>query len=266
MRIIILVLLCVPLLAQQPPPPTAEEQAAIIADVRQKALAYSNNLADFLCTQITRRSVASAGNATPEWKLEDTLTIRLAYVNQREQYRVIRINDKTVDKSLDKVGGHQTRGEFGSILRDISAPQSQTEFHWERWSVVEGTPAAVLSYQIRYATSPFQTTTTRGALVKLSHTYKWGAKGELEIDRETRQVLRLVVHAEDVPRECPVKEVEVAVVYGYARIGDAQFLLPLRSNSTVGSGTRLVKAETEFTNYRKFTTETGIKFEPLDAR
>jgi hypothetical protein len=262
MRTFVLALLCGPLLAQQPPP-TAEQQAAFVADFRQKALAYSNNLADFLCTQITRRSVAKAGSA-PEWKLEDTLTIRLAYVKQREQYRVIRINDKTVDKSLDKVGGHQTRGEFGSILRDIAG--SKTEYHWERWSTLNGSPTAVLSFHIAFANSPFQTTTTRGALVKLSHTYKWGAKGELEVDRETRQVLRLVVNAEDVPRECPVKEVEIAVSYGYAKIGDAQFLLPLRSNSTVTAGPRLVKAETEFTNYRKFTSETDIKFGTLDYR
>ena len=37
------------------PPPSSEEQAAILDDVRQYALGYSQNLPDFICTEVTRR-------------------------------------------------------------------------------------------------------------------------------------------------------------------------------------------------------------------
>ena len=42
----------------QEPPPSAEEQAAIIGEVRGYALAYSRQLPDFICTQVTRRFAA----------------------------------------------------------------------------------------------------------------------------------------------------------------------------------------------------------------
>src|SRR5580658_5186993 len=39
-----------------PPPPGSEEQEAILDEIRANAMSYSNNLPNFLCTQMTRRA------------------------------------------------------------------------------------------------------------------------------------------------------------------------------------------------------------------
>src|SRR5436190_14651812 len=60
-----------------------EAQTAFIEEVRLKALHYSKNLPDFLCTQIARRYSASAQTGRdPSWKLLDTLAMHLTYFGQ----------------------------------------------------------------------------------------------------------------------------------------------------------------------------------------
>lgn len=106
----------------------------MIAESRQRALAYTKSLPDFLCTEVTRRySAPSDRGLEPSWKLLDTLTVRVSYFDQKEAYRVVRINDKPADKDLAKVGGWATRGDFGSMLRGVFDPKSEARFEWERW-------------------------------------------------------------------------------------------------------------------------------------
>src|SRR5438067_1602604 len=76
------------------PPPSSEEQAAIIGEVREWALNYTKGLPNFLCTQVTRRKAAPApGNryyrpgSEPDWQMLDTLTVRLSYYEQKEDYK-----------------------------------------------------------------------------------------------------------------------------------------------------------------------------------
>jgi hypothetical protein len=89
-----------------------------------------------------------------------------------------------------------------------------------------------------------------------------GAEGEAEIDPETRQVVKLSVHSADMPAESPSRDVQIVIVYGKQKIGDAEFLLPVRSESRVTIWGQTVKAESQFKDYQKFSADTDIKFEP----
>src|SRR5215472_1331903 len=104
---LLLVLCCAALpAAQDRQPPSAEQREEMIAEVRQKALAYSESLPNFLCTQLTRRySAPATGSAEPAWTLHDSLTIRLSYFGQKEDYRVVQVNGKPTNKALGQVGG-----------------------------------------------------------------------------------------------------------------------------------------------------------------
>ncbi len=116
-----------PLKPKPIPPPTSEEQAAILDDVRQYALNYTDGLPDFICTQVTRRYAAPTPGARyggpvgddPRWQLEDTLQIRLSFFQKREQYKVVLMNNTLVSQDYDKVGGSKAFGEFGSMMREI---------------------------------------------------------------------------------------------------------------------------------------------------
>src|SRR5271157_1131553 len=98
------------------PPPSSEEQAAILDDVRQYALGYSQNLPDFICTEVTRRLAAPApgtrygGRAgdSPHWQALDTLTVRLSYFEQKEDYKLILHNSAPVtNQDVRSAGGSQ---------------------------------------------------------------------------------------------------------------------------------------------------------------
>src|ERR1035438_8408645 len=83
------------------PPPTAEEQGVILDEVREYALNYSRNLPDFICTQVVTRFAAArpgtryggAPDDSPRWQQLDKLTIRLSYFDQKEDPKLILINN-----------------------------------------------------------------------------------------------------------------------------------------------------------------------------
>jgi hypothetical protein len=67
-----------------------------------------------------------------------------------------------------------------------------------------------------------------------------------------------------MPRSFPLDTVESAVDYDYTMIGDRKFLLPSHSEALscergTGNCSRNV---IEFRNYRKFSADTSITFEP----
>jgi hypothetical protein len=245
--------------AADKPAPAAEVQASMIAAFRQRAAAYDQSLADFLCTQSTNRyTAAPVSSGEPEWKSQDTFTARITYFKRRESYRVILQNGKTVDKPIDKLGGHRTEGEFGTFLNDIVSDGNQARFTWKQWSVRDGSPLAVFSFHIDRAHSSFQTTARR--MFRTSRC-KWGAEGVLEVNPATSEVMALTLHAVDIPADCALKDLHIAIEYGYRKVGEREFLLPVASESRINIFGELVRAESKFTDYRKFSSESDIRFE-----
>ena len=246
--------------------PSAEEQAALIAETRARALAYNKKLPDFLCTQITRRSSAPVvRGADPAWKLLDTLTIRLSYFNQKEDYRVVRINDKPANRNLAGIGGWTTQGDFGSMLQSVFEEKSEAQFAWQRWYTWNGRRTAVLTWHIERPHSQF--VSNSHYLFKTSHV-NWAASGLVQVDAETRQVLHLTIDSVDMPRESPTQEVHLVLDYAFQKIGDSDYLLPAHSLTTivVKQGKMAEKSDSEFTEYRKFATDTRIQFGSDEAK
>ncbi len=251
--------------AQAPPAPSAAEQTALVADIRQNVLDYVNHLPDFICTQVTRRSNARiVRNAEPDWKPQDTLTIRLTYFGRRENYRVVSVNDQPADRRFEKMQGFKAMGDFGSMLVDIFAPRSQARFTWTRWDSAVDRRAAVLGYRIERANSSFRA--NFGRLIGSSH-YSFGAEGEVWVDAEKHQVLRVTIHSIDVPANCPAKDVGISLDYGYQKVGEREFLLPARSVSRMALSREQFQTDTTFSDYKKFSADAGITFgDPIEQK
>jgi hypothetical protein len=235
--------------------PPAEEQSAFIEQVRKQALAYDESLPNFICTQETRRT--SAGLHDEKWKELDTLTIRLSYFGRKEDYRVVQVNGKPADKAMNKVGGWKTNGDFGSMLHAVFMAKSQAKFQWERSKTWNGRPVAVLTYHIDREHSTFNSSAS-GFLH--STRVVFGVDGTIYADAETNQVLRLTVDARDLPATYPVREIHIALEYAKQKIGDSEYLLPAKSVSESVMGKDRRKSETRFIEYRKFSTDTAIKY------
>ena len=116
--------------------PSAEEQARKLEQVREAALNYSRSLPDFICTQVVKRYVDATGR--DRWTPIDTLTVKLSYFGQKEDYKLLSIDNKPTNLEYMKAGGASSKGEFGTVLYMVFSPKSATEFQWNSWTFESG--------------------------------------------------------------------------------------------------------------------------------
>lgn len=253
------------------PPPSAEEQAAVIAEIREYALRYTKSLPDFICTQVTRRYVAAApgGRYNPRgtggdssWQLQDTLTIRLSYFEQKEDYKLVLVNNTATQQDYRKMAGSVSTGEFGSMLREIFEPATEAHFDWDHWATLRSRRALTFKYDVAKARSQWLLDYQR------QQQFVPAYSGLVYVDRETHQVLRVSMVSRDVPADFPIRQAETVLDYDYQTLSDHRFLLPLKADSRIGTSDTLSRLDEEFRLYRKFSTESEIKYdtpEPLPA-
>ena len=238
------------------PPPSSEEQGRILDEVRQNALNYTRSLPDFICTQVTRRYVDPSG--LEMWQAADTLTARLSYFEQKEDYKLILINNRLTDQSYNAVGGATSTGEFGSMLREIFELRSRASFDWSRWATLRGRRVYVFAYRVPQPYSQWHISYERKMDIVA------GYHGEVFVDRETHMVMRITLEAEDIPPSFPVQQARDMLDYDFTKIGEQDFLLPLRAEVRMRSDRVLTRNDVEFRMYRKFSAEASVKFD-VDA-
>ncbi|HUI80037.1 MAG TPA: hypothetical protein VLY24_19050 [Bryobacteraceae bacterium] len=245
------------------PPPSSEEQAAIIDSVRKYALSYSQNLPDYICTQVTRRYVAPIPGGRyggkrgddPSWQLQDTLTIRLSYFEQKEDYKLILVNNTVVQQDYNKLGGSTSSGDFGTMMRQIFERGTEAHFEWDHWGKLRGRLTYVFAYRVSQARSQWHIEYDRHEdIVSAYH-------GLVYIDEENRQVLRITLEATDIPAGFPVRLAEDTLDYDYQMLGDQEFLLPLKGEVRMATSDGMSRNANEFRLYHKYSAESAIKFD-----
>ena len=246
------------------PPPSSEEQAAILDDVRDYALNYSKNLPDFICTEVTRRLGAPApgtrygGRATdsPHWQSLDTLTVRLSYFEQHEDYKLILHNSTPVTNQDERsVGGSQSFGDFGSMLRQIFEPNSEARFEWDHWGTLRGQRVLEFNYHISQSRSQYHLIVDKDRDIITAY------HGIVAVDPNTHAVLRVSVIADNIPVDFPVRSAEDILDYDYTEISGNTFLLPMKATMTANMGDYWTRNDKEFRIYRKYSADAVIKYD-----
>ena len=245
------------------PPPSAEEQAAIINEVREYALNYSKSLPDYICTQVTRQYAAPApgtryggrAGSDPSWQLMRTLTIKLSYFEQKEDYKLVLVNNTVTQQDYRRVGGTISQGDFGTLLRQVFEPGSETLFEWERWGKLRGRNTYVFAYHVSQARSQWHVTYDNEEDIITAY------RGLLYVDQETRQVLRITMEAVDMPPSFPIHYATDVLDYDYQTLGDQQFLLPLKGEVRINTSEVYTKNDNEFRLYHKYSSESAIKYD-----
>jgi len=130
------------------PPPSADELETIVSGARKRALDYSKSLPNFVCVEVTNRSVDQSGNGN--WKHRDSIAELLTYHDNLESRSTLEVNGKR--SSLTRAEMNSTWpmsiGEFGALLNLVFAPTSKTHFEWkkpERSAMVGNSAGAELS-------------------------------------------------------------------------------------------------------------------------
>ena len=249
--------------AAQPeePPKAAQVQIeaappdAILEKAREAAAAYAASLPNFFARQVTTRYQKQTGEKT--WQALDVVTADLAYEDGRESYKNIKIGSKTVNKSMEEIGGATSTGEFATLLEDVFHPATDAQFRKSGSSAIHNRTATLYHFEIPRERSHFRVSAP-------SELYYPAMKGSLWIDQETGRVLRLEVQARGLPKLFPFDAVETALDYGFVRLSDlGSYLLPTESDALMCTrGTPYCSRNNiEFRNYRKFGSQSDVRFE-----
>jgi hypothetical protein len=250
--------------ATPPPAPAApdlSEQGKIIETARDYAVNYTKQLPNYICLQVTRRYADNSVKNAPGdefWRLVDTFATRLSYNEQKEDYKVVMVNNRPVENvSMEKLGGAVSAGEFGSMMRAIFVPESEARFDWDHWGTLRSRPVYVFSYDIDQPHSQYH--------IKWEDTLDitTAYRGLVYIDRDSNMIVRITQEAYNIPASFPVQGVKEVLDYDLQKIGDSDYLVPLKVVVTSRTTKYLSKNEVEFRLYKKFGADATIKFEDV---
>jgi hypothetical protein len=192
----------------------------------------------------------------------DTISTKLSYNQGHEDYQIVLVNNVPPDPgtTMEKLGGTTSAGEFGSMMSEIFSPESFARFEWDHWGTLRGRPTYVFSYDIEQRYSQFHVTADKTLDIVPAY------RGLVYIDKDTDigMVTKLTQIPYDMPETFPIHDVALSLDYDFVKIGDAEFLLPLKSVNSSSRSRYKTRNEIEFRLYRKFGTESTIKFETPD--
>jgi VWFA-related protein len=237
------------------PPPSADELETIVAGARKRALDYSKSLPNFICVEVTNRSVDQSGNGN--WKHRDSLAELLTYHDNQESRTTLEVNGKRSSLKRAEMNSSwpTSVGEFGALLNLVFAPSSKTQFEWkEAGTIGDGSGALqVLSYRV----APENATLD---LSESNNTIGVGFHGLVYIDATTSGVRRITVEADNLPRGFSMHAAAMTVDYEYVAISGRDYLLPVRSTVSLQRHHKQIELnEIAFRNYRRFASRAKIK-------
>lgn len=250
------------------------EQAKVLEAVRASALQYTQNLPNFICTQVTHRTATSdtnfgtsfggasssrsgqdgTGSLSGSGSVNDVIEERLTFFNQFEHYDVVAVNDrKTTGMDHMRFAGAISAGEFGSALHNLFDPWSHATFSWDKMASANG--RNVYAFKFRVPSQNGTIVIHRGTDQKILVAYT----GRLFIDSETLQVVRITSELE-LPIDFPIKMATIAIDYKPMQIAGTTYSLPSRSEVRMKDSSHLYVNQIEFRNYHKFAVESTIHY------
>ena len=237
------------------PPPDQIEQHQVLADSANYALRQEQQLPDFICVQTTRRfeDVDNGG-----WRPMYSVVEQLTYFEHRENYKVLELNGQPASTAHELLQDAPSLREFGSVMKTIFLPGTQTEFVWQSWSKLRGGKMNVYAYRVRPFRSSFHIEAPEQSLDLVAAYH-----GLISIDRGKHFVHQVTLQFDDIPPSLPIQDVSLMLDYDYARIGGTVHLLPLKFELRYRKGSQVFKNEVDYDNYRRFnapSTPVGAGF------
>ena len=227
------------------PPPDLSEQHKVLADATQFAINHEANLPNFVCTQTTRsfEDVDHTG-----WRPTNLIVERLTHFEDREVYRVMMLNEQSATISNNQLRPASSSGEFGSVMRAIFLPQTEAEFRWLNWVNLRGKRMSVYTYRIPAFKSSYHIEVAEQSVDLVA-----GYRGLIFIENEKHVVHRITLYADEIPPSFPIQDISLSIDYDYARIGEADYLMPLHFELRSRHGVELIRSDVDYSDYRKFS-------------
>jgi hypothetical protein len=236
------------------PPPSAEEQEEILGALKEYAHNYTNSLPNYMCMQTTRRKIHAmlAGYVG----YGDVIREELAFVDHKENYKVVMINDRAVSNiEHNQLGGAISNGEFGTMLAHIFDPDTGADFHWDHWGTLRGKSMYVFAFHVPKSAGY----SMYHGESKRSYTSEY--QGLVYADHDSKAVMRIKLECINIPKDYPIKSVAITLDYEPTKIGDETYVLPFHFELDSGDDKATIQNEADYKLYRKFGAEATITFD-----
>jgi hypothetical protein len=218
----------------------------------KNAMGYLDQLPNFRCVQETHRFTAPA-KSPDQLKEADSYQDELIFEDGKERYQRLVTNGDKADLAPGEDKGVSSRNEFGSLLRGLFDPDVAASYRWAGRSMTLGVLCQVFEFDVSRAKSNF---VLHSGISVASVAYN----GRVFIDEETGMVRRLTIQGTDLAKDFAMQSPSISLDYGMVKIGEKDYLLPLRSTLQLRQGKVFVRNERAFRAYRKFQADSQIKF------
>jgi VWFA-related protein len=225
-----------------------DEAHLLIESARQRALDYIELLPNFMCTEVTSRSVDVNGDG--KWRLRDTFVESLRYREKTETRTMLEVNGKASSAAREAMKGALSAGEFGGVLQAVFRDASKADFQWKETEALKDGTVQVYDYRVNRSNSVFSVTASNGKRLIV------GFHGQVFIDSAVRRARRITLIADDLPPDFPTHATSIGVDYDYVPINGLKYLLPVSAELQLKQGQRQTVMNTmEFKDYERLSSK-----------
>lgn len=226
--------------------------AKVLLDAaRKSALGYSDSLPNFLCLQVTNRSYDTSGYG--RWKLRDSLVEVLRYRDKQESRTTLEVNGQSSTVSRAGLKGSISTGEFGGVLRAVFSDSAKAQFTWKETDALNTGTVQVFDYSVDQKNSMFSVFGSNSRQILAAF------HGQVFIDSTTREVRRVTLIADNLPKDFPTHATRIDVDYDYVAINDHDYLVPVSAEMRLTQGKHEAVLNTmEFRGYRRYGSNMKI--------
>jgi hypothetical protein len=228
-----------------------------LSRIKRQAKAELVRLPNFACVQTINRFQRAPRSAV--FKPIDTIKLEVAFVDGKELVAPAggAVGFQEMDMRNLARGGVIGTGAFAGVARNLFVNDNSRTTGWVEERILER-PA--LRYD--FVVSEMQAGYTIGSD---SATASVGLEGAFWADAETLELLRIEVHAVDIPFSLGIRDASTIVTYARTRIGASDVLLPRWAETVITNddGWRGRNA-IEFTGCREYMADSVIRFESAD--
>ena len=212
---------------------------------------------NFTCVETLERYHKASGPASIMKPL-DTLQLEVAHIAGRELFSWLGDRNFKEDNPAMFIGGGMIgSGAFASHLRSLFLGDALFQYRGE--VDLGGRPAACYSFQISARASGYQILVAGGAGTV-------GVKGLFWADPQSLDLIRMQLHADEIPPTLPLVDAITTIDYARMRIGAADVLMPQTGEMHLIQFSGEEDRNTvEFTHCRSFNTDSNISFTAANA-
>ena len=186
----------------------------------------------------------------------DVIREELAFVDHKESYKVVMINERAVSNlQHNQLGGAISNGEFGTMLAHIFDPDTGATFGWDHWATLRGKRMYVFSFQVPKSAG-YSMLYREG-----NREYTSAYQGLVYADHDSKTVMRIKMECVEIPKDYPIKAVGITLDYEPTKIGEQTYVLPFHFQLDSNDDKAIIQNEADYKLYRKFGAEATITFD-----